>query len=611
MSLCEKSLLWLVLAYNDRLILSGLSYPSPMLQYPLRLLFLILMLFVSFAAFATTDDIPDPEHAFVFSARVLDNQHIAVHYQIAPGCYLYRDKFHFQLHDAALGTPQFPAGETKNDPNFGVETIYRHDVTVILPFSQDHGNTVQLDSTAQGCADAGICYSPIHQHSQLILNGPASPVASSGPLNAPAPFPAHLSEILATFFGAGLLLALTPCVFPMIPILSGIIVQQKTTSRGQSFLLSLAYVLGMALTYTMVGIAAALSGSLISNTLQNPWALGSAALLFSALALSMFGLYELQLPSAWQSKFAGISNRFHNGHLLGTFIMGALSALIIGPCVAPPLAAALTWIARTGNLITGGLALFSLALGMGVPLLLLGLGAGSLLPRAGVWMNGIKQFFGVAMLGVAIWIISPLLPVMWQMLLWASLLIVASVFWHTIDPLPDHVSAARRISKGFATILFAIGLAELAGALAGAQNLLQPLNWQQISVNTTASASNVRPIFKAVHNLTELDQALALAKGQPVMLDFYADWCVSCREMEASTLRNGSIRQQMNAFVLLRADVTANSVDDDALRQRFGIFGPPAIILFDRSGHAIQPYLIGLQSVADLATQLHHALLRP
>ncbi len=584
-------------------------------RHLLRLFALLLILFVWMTTAVHADDIPDPEHAFVFSARLLDSQHIAVQYQIAPGCYLYRDKFHFRLQGAHLDTPLFPAGETKNDPNFGLETIYRHQVTVILPFSRPNATSLQLDSTAQGCADAGVCYSPIHQHAQLALGGNVAPPAPAQPLAQPLAQPpmqiSHqrgLFSILAAFFGAGLLLSLTPCVFPMIPILSGIIVQQNATSRYTAFLLSLAYVLGMALTYALAGIAAALSGSLLSNALQNPWALGSAAALFSVLALSMFGLYELQLPSSWQSRFAGFSNRFHNGHLLGTFVMGSLSALIIGPCVAPPLAAALTWIARTGNLLTGGLALFFLALGMGAPLLLLGLGAGSLLPRAGAWMDGVKQFFGVTMLGVAIWIISPLLPVSIQMLLWAVLFIVSAMFWRALDPLPEHTSALRRLGKGLAILLLASGLAELIGALSGAQNLWQPL---QHRANAATPVTVSDPAFTTVHSIAELNGALTQAKGRPVMLDFYADWCVSCREMDATTLQNASIRQQLASIVLLRADITANNADDDALRQRFGLFGPPAIVLFDRHGQEFSPPLIGLQSVASLSTALHNLLLRP
>ncbi len=576
-------------------------------RHLLHLLTLLLILFVWMTTAVRADDIPDPEHAFAFSARLLDSQHIAVQYQIAPGCYLYRDKFHFQLQGARLGTPQFPAGETKNDPNFGLETIYRHQVTIILPFSRPNATSLQLDSTAQGCADAGVCYSPVHQHAQLTLTGNVAPRA----LAQPSTQNAHqrgLFSILAAFFGAGLLLSLTPCVFPMIPILSGIIVQQNATSRYTAFLLSLAYVLGMALTYALAGIAAALSGSLLSNALQNPWALGSAAALFSVLALSMFGLYELQLPSSWQSRFAGFSNRFHNGRLLGTFVMGSLSALIIGPCVAPPLAAALTWIARTGNLLTGGLALFSLALGMGAPLLLLGLGAGSLLPRAGAWMDGVKRFFGVTMLGVAIWIISPLLPVPIQMLLWAILFIVSAVFWRALDPLPEHAGALRRLSKGLAILLLASGLAELIGALSGAQNLWQPLQHQ---ANAAIPVATTDPSFTTVRSIAELNDALTQAKGRPVMLDFYADWCVSCREMDATTLQNASIRQQLASVVLLRADITANNADDDALRQRFGLFGPPAIVLFDRHGQEFSSPLIGLQSVASLSTALHNLLVRP
>ncbi|MDA8327888.1 MAG: protein-disulfide reductase DsbD [Betaproteobacteria bacterium] len=579
----------------------------------MRLLWSILALFVLYLP-AHGDDFLDPQQAFVFSAQLADAKHIAVHYAIADGYHLYRDKFHFQLTGATLSPAEFPAGETVQDPTFGPQTVYRHDVTIILPFDHATSPTLQLESTAQGCAEAGICYAPIHQHIQLTLTD--VPIQAASSLNAPALTPAevavnpplsgdqftlslhqgHFWRTLALFFGAGILLSLTPCVFPMIPVLSSIIVQQGATTRTASFLLSLAYVLGMALTYALAGVAAAMSGTLISNTLQNPYALGLSAALFAGLALSMFGLYELQLPSALQSKFSEVSNRFHNGHLLGTFVMGVLSALIIGPCVAPPLAAALAWIAQSGNMLLGGAALFSLSIGMGAPLLLIGLGAHSLLPRAGAWMTGVKQFFGVALLAVAIEIIAPMLKSQLHMLLWAGLLIVSAVFWHALDTLPAQAHAYQRLSKAFAVIILATGLAMLLGALAGATNPLQPLEVFH-STSTTSGTVSQSPEFITVHSINELDNRLAQAKGKPVLLDFYADWCVSCKEMAATTFQAPTIRQQLSGFVLIQADITDNTPDEDALRKKFGIFGPPAMILFDADGQELPQHAIGIQSV--------------
>ncbi len=574
----------------------------------MRLLWPILVLFC-LVGLSRADDFPDPDHAFVYSAHLVDAHHIDVTWQIANGCYLYRDKFHFQLTGATLGVPQFPAATLRHDPIMGDEFIYQHQVHVLLPFDQVTGSSIRLDSTAQGCAEGGICYAPVHHHSDLVLTTPAvtnatlaqaaQPVPSAAPAQSRDAISRALSggkfvTIMAAFFAAGLLLALTPCVFPMIPVLSGIIVGQSHPTRMGSFLLSLAYVLGMAITYSAAGVAAALSGTLISNTLQNPLALSVASALFVALALSMFGLYELQLPSGLQSRFSELSNRFRGGHLLGTFMMGALSALIVGPCVAPPLAAALAWIAQTGNMFLGGSALFFLALGMGAPLLLIGLTSGSLLPRAGEWMNGIKQFFGVLMLGVAIWLIAPLLNAQVQMLLWSALLILPSVFWHALDALPAQAGGWRKLSKGIAVMLLTVGLALLLGALAGGRDVLQPLS----VFHTVAQAEEMPLTFQTVHSLKELDARLAQAQGQPVVLDFYADWCVSCKEMDATTLRDPQIRQQLRQTVLLRADITANTSDDDAMRARYDVFGPPVMVFFNRTGQPLPEHLIGLQPAA-------------
>jgi thiol:disulfide interchange protein DsbD len=578
----------------------------------MRLLWLFFALF-SLNIPAYSDNFLDPQQAFVFSAQLSDATHIAVHYTIADGYHLYRDKFHFQLTGATLSPAEFPAGETVQDPTFGPQTVYHHDVTIILPFDHATSPTLQLDSTAQGCAEAGICYAPIHQHIQLTLADAPKISSPTTPALTPTEIPAnnspgsdqftrgldqgHFWRILALFFGAGILLSLTPCVFPMIPVLSSIIVQQGATTRAASFLLSLAYVLGMALTYSLAGVAAAMSGTLISNALQNPYTLSLSAALFVGLALSMFGLYELQLPSGLQSKFSEVSNRFHNGHLLGTFVMGVLSALIIGPCVAPPLAAALAWIAQSGNTLLGGAALFSLSIGMGVPLLLIGLGAHSILPRAGVWMTGIKQFFGVALLAVAIEMIAPMLKAQLHILLWAGLLIVSAVFWHALDTLPAQAHTYQRLAKGFAVIVLTTGLAMLLGALAGATNPLQPMDIFHPPITIASSTTNSAPDFITIHSIDELNKQLAQAKGKPVLLDFYADWCVSCKEMAATTFQDPHIRQQLSGFVLIQADVTDNTAGEDALRKKFGVFGPPAMILFDANGQELPQHAIGIQSV--------------
>ena len=560
---------------------------------------------------ARADSFLDPAQAFVYSAHMTDASHISVSWKIADKCYLYRDKLQFAVHGATAGKPDIPPGEVRNDPVLGQETIFHHQLTVVVPVTRRGHDPITLDVTAQGCSEQGICYAPMHYHSQFG-DSAASPAAAV-PVNAspgriaptatatrsPAGISASLGSgslwtILATFFGAGLLLSLTPCVFPMIPILSGIIVGQNHHSRLGSFLLSLAYVAGMAITYTLAGIAAALSGTLLSNSLQSPLVLGTVAVLFVLLSLSMFGLYELQLPASLQTRFTGLSNRFQGGHLLGTFFMGALSALIVGPCVAPPLAAALTWIARTGNVWLGGSALFSLAIGMGAPLLLIGLTSGAILPRAGAWMNGIRQLFGVLMLGMAIWLVGPLLAMQLQMLLWAALLILSGVAWQAIDPLPPHATGWQRLWKGLALILLIVGISLLLGALTGAQSITQPLS--AFAANRNQPVVAAAPQFIVVHSEAELQQQLAQADARPTLLDFYADWCVSCREMDTTTLQDPRVEKALSGFRLLRADLTANSIDEEALRKRFAVFGPPVLLRLDAQGHELGAPLVGLQS---------------
>lgn len=561
----------------------------------------------------------EPEKAFAMRAQALDAQTVEVVFDVAKDYYLYGSKFRFSATpaDVRLGEPQRPPGKVKQDEFFGEVETYRGELRMLLPVTAPAGvDRFELSVSSQGCWDGGVCYPPTVQRTAIELNAPpakgggslldralsspapATSLAAAAPATVPAAEAgsagafdesgriarlldnASVPLVLASFFGFGLLLAFTPCTFPMIPILSGIIVGQgHRISRGRAFGLSLAYVLAMAVTYALAGVAAGLTGTLLVAALQNVWVLSAFALVFVLLALSMFGFYELQLPTALQSRLAASASNSKGGHLGGVAAMGVLSALIVGPCVAAPLAGALLYIARSGDAVLGAAALFVMALGMGAPLLAVGVAARSVLPKVGPWMEGVKKAFGVILLGVAIWLLMPVLPPLATMLAWAVLLLFSGIFLHALDALPPHAKAWARFWKGVGVVLAIGGAAMLVGALAGSRDPLQPL----AVLRAEASAPAAAPVFDKVGSLAELDARLA-AGGRPVMLDFYADWCVSCKEMERYTFPDPQVAARMGQMQLLKADVTANSEEHKALLKRFGLFGPPGIIFFDGAG---------------------------
>ena len=568
-----------------------------------------------------------------------DAQTAKLDYTLTPDTYLYRDKLAFVVKspaDVKVASVDSPAGDVKDDPSFGRTEVYHRNFAATLALSRALAadEKLVLEATWQGCNEAvGICYPPISRDFTLATAGGAAAASAVAASAVAAPGDAadesdtsriervlkggSFWAVVATFFGFGLLLALTPCVFPMIPILSGIIAgQNRKLTKTSGFMLSLAYVMGMAITYALAGVAAALSGTLLSNALQNPWALGIGAGLFVLLALSMFGFFELQLPSFIQSKFSDASNKMQGGHFAGVFVMGALSAVIVGPCVAPPLAAALVFIAQTGSTTLGGIALFVLALGMGVPLLLVGLSAGALLPRAGGWMNAVKYFFGVLMLAIAIYLISPVIPDWVNMLLWALLLIASAIYLHALDPLPAHATGWARLWKGLGVVLLIGGLSLLVGMLAGSRDLLQPLEVYKGSAfkggagGVAMAAEQPGLAFEKVKNVAELDARLAAAKtdGRAVMLDFYAAWCVSCKEMERFTFSDPKVQARLQDVVLLKADVTANSDADKALLKRFSLFGPPGLIFWNRAGVQSDFKVIGFEKTDKFLASIDSAL---
>jgi thiol:disulfide interchange protein DsbD len=405
----------------------------------------------------------------------------------------------------------------------------------------------------------------------------------------------------------------------MFPILSGIIArrgQHLTKKRG--FILALAYVLGMAITYAIAGVAAGLSGSMLSAALQNAWVLGTFAFIFVLLSLSMFGFYDLQVPGGIQSKLSEEAGHLKGGQLTGVFGMGALSALIVGPCVAAPLAGALLYISQTRDVILGGSALFVMALGMGVPLLLLGASAGALLPKAGPWMEAIKQFFGVLLLAVAIWLISPVINEAVHMLLWAALLIISAIYLHAIDPLPDRASGFRKFLKGVGVISLLVGIALLIGVLSGSRDVLQPLSKFNAAASTNGGTGDLaygaqgHIPFERVKTIVELDERIiqAASNNQYVMVDFYADWCISCKEMERFTLSDDKVKARLKDVILLQVDVTHGTADDLALLKRFNLFGPPGILFIDRQGNEIPDIrIIGFLNKTDFLTVLNAVLI--
>lgn len=567
----------------------------------LTLLVAAILVLWSTLSIAEEDFLP-PEEAFRFSAQMAGRDTVAVRFTIADGYYMYREQFRFAARGATLGEPEIPDGKIKFDETFqkDVET-YRNAITIRLPVEAT--GPFELAVTSQGCTDRGLCYPPMESKTRLTPVVGSVPSTTAGPGFSTSSAATDVGRIEASLHGGNLLtilplfvllglgLSFTPCVLPMVPILSSIIVgdRQKVT-RGRGLLLSAVYSLGMAIVYTLLGVAAGLAGEGLAATLQNPWVLGAFALLMVVLSLSMFGIYQLQVPTAIQSRLMQASDRQPGGRLTGVLVMGALSALIVGPCVAAPLAGVLLYISQTRDVFIGGSALFAMTVGMSVPLLLVGASAGSLLPRAGAWMEGVKRFFGVLLLATALWMVSPVIPAAVQMLGWAALGI-------------GYASWLLSFHKGWgartvAIVLGTLGVVQLAGVATGGRDALAPLaHLTGEPVHATA--------FTRVHSVQGLDEQLALNKDKVVMLDFYADWCVSCIEMERFTFSDPRVKEQFADMVLLQADVTKNNADDKALLKRFSLFGPPGIIFFDGSRQEInEARVIGFQNAEEFLRSL-------
>jgi thiol:disulfide interchange protein DsbD len=582
---------------------------------------------------ARAGDFLDPSAAFRFSASEQPGE-VDVKFKIADGYYLYRERFAFAVKGgtATLGTVQLPAGHVKFDPTFqkNVET-YRQEVDIRVPVQAASG-PFELAVTSQGCADAGICYPPA-THVYRVEGAALQQATASTGGNATAANAAirdvgaarepqswldratsadYAQSLLqggsffatvGLYFIAGIVLSLLPCSYPMIPIVSAIIVGEgRKVTHARGFALSFAYVVGMALVYTVLGIAAALVGQSLGAWLQNPWVLGAFALLLSVFALTLIAGVDIVLPQRWHDKVTDASNRRSGGKFAAVAGMGALSALVVGACMTAPLFAVLAFIAHTGDAVLGGAALFSMGLGLGVPLLIVGLGAGTILPKAGAWMEGIKLFFGVMLLAAALWIVWPVLASTAQMLLGALWLLLAAAMLGLFTPHGSAVSVWRRLGRGVGAALAIWAAALLVGLAAGSADPVRPLavlagrvGAPDQSTGTGAATSLTAGhavnatdalTFEPVRSTAVLDDALKAA-GRPAMLDFYADWCVSCKEMERITFGDPRVRARLAQLQLMRADVTANNADDQALLKRFALFGPPGIVFFDRDGKEI------------------------
>ena len=584
--------------------------------------FLFIILSISMlTGFATP---PPANVVFQLAVNQVDPNLFTINWHVKKGFFLYKDRIQLTENPGSnvhLGRVHFPKALTHTDSQGKKELVYREHLLLPVAILGEQAGEAILDVHYQGCSDDGFCYPPETSQIKLTIDNhlALTHVNVENAITPPQLKDTSLSEhdkldqlfssnnwgiIILSFFGFGLLLSFTPCVLPMVPVLSGIIVGHGSDlSTRKAFFLSLSYVLSMSITYAIAGAMVALMGKNLQVAMQSPWIIGLFSFIFVLLSLSMFNFYDLRLPISWQAKLASVTRSRSGGHYLGAALMGCLSTLILSPCVTAPLIGALGYIAQSGNVALGSLSLFFLSIGMGTPLLLIGTSAGKLLPHAGHWMNGVKAFFGVMLLAVAIYLLERILPAVLIMGFWASLLIFSGIY---MDALNKANSSFEKFRQGLGIILLVYGLLVLIGTSQGNSNPLQPL----VSTHKTTSLPVHNEAVVVVKTVNDVELALAAAKGKPVMLDFYADWCASCKAMERTTLQDARVRKALSDFVVLKVDVTANDAETKALLTLFSVVAPPTFVFYNAEGAALDKLrLVGHISADIFYAQLKQALL--
>lgn len=589
---------------------------------------IVALLFMVTALFAETRFLM-PDEAFIPSAETVNGSRVDATLKLGDQIYIYKDQFGFEIKGES--PIRIKTVDVSNEAvDHEGERVYLEDVKAAIDFTKGpdakEQESIVLVMKYQGCSEAGLCYEPSTKEFALTIDT-AALESEENAKEAVEPFPevsslatekteendsfgqsetdaivdalkgGSLWSILVVFFGIGVVLSLTPCIFPMIPILSSIIVSQgEGISAKRGFLLSLIYVLAMAVAYSLAGVLAGIFGENLQVLLQNEWAIGAFALIFVALAFSMFGFYEIGLPSSWQSKLSSASDSASNkGGFVGVAVMGFLSALIVGPCVAPGLAGALIYIGQTGDALLGATALFVMSIGMGLPLLLIGVGAGKFMPRPGGWMDTLTKVFGAVMIAIAIWMLSRIVPESVNMLLWALFFMISGIYMGAFEPLEAAKRSWNALFKALGIVSMVYGVLLFVGMLSGSSSLLTPLDQFAKADSAVVIVEEKGEAFQVIHSSAELDAILDANRDKTVMLDFSAEWCSSCKEMEHITFSDAAVKAKMHEFVLVQADVTANSKEEKALTKRFGLYGPPGILFFKNGEEVKNARIIGYQ----------------